>query len=339
MILGSFRERRPFPGQDPWVVPHEGALLLVQSARNNRQIVIKRFRDLRRMHRNEETVIWNPRGKNDHSLQIWAPELHEIDGRWYVYYAASDGQTRNHRMYVLESDRPLGPYQEVGKICDPHNDTWAIDLTVLQHEDGLYAVWSGWEGETDGFPQNLYIAPMANPWTICGERRLISTPELDWEMSVAPINEGPQAIRNTGQGKLFIVYSADASWTQAYKMGLLEWVGGDVASPGSWKKLPHPIFMGGGHGCFIETGSGRHLVYHRKMSTDPGWGDREIRFARFAWDVDGYPTIAPEQPPGGVPLLAPGTAPAVPVGFPAAPAAVLADSGSTGAVAAMPTGG
>jgi GH43 family beta-xylosidase len=313
MILDSFRERRPFPGQDPWVVPHEGALLLVQSARNNSQIVIKRFLDLDRMHRNQETVIWKPRRKGDHGCQIWAPELHEIAGKWYVYYAASDGQSQHHRMYVLESDHPAGPYREVGKICDPHHDTWAIDLTVLQHDHRLYAVWSGWEAENEGFPQNLYIAPMANPWTICGERRLISSPEHGWEMSVAPINEGPQVTRNPGQGKLFIAYSADASWSQAYKMGLLEWVGGDVTSPGSWKKLPRPIFTGGGHGCFIETGAGHHLVYHRKMSTDPGWADREIRAEPFVWDSDGYPVIGSDPPPGLRRFLAHGPSEAMPV--------------------------
>lgn len=306
MILSSFfRERRPFPGQDPWVVPHEGELLLVQSGRNDRQIVIKRFRDLRRMHRNETTVIWSPPARSDHSRQIWAPELHEIDGRWYVYFAASDGHNENHRMYALEADHPLGPYREVGKICDPDHDTWAIDMTVLQHDGGLFAVWSGWEGENDGFPQNLYIAPMSDPWTICGERRLIARPERGWEMSVAPINEGPQVIRNTEQDKLFIVYSADASWTQAYKMGLLEWVGGDVTRPDSWRKLPRPFFTGGGHGCFIETDIGRRMVYHRKMSADPGWGDREIRSKPFGWDADGYPVIAREGRGGRAGLAAP----------------------------------
>jgi hypothetical protein len=57
-LLDVFRERRPFPGQDPWIVPYEGALLLVQSAAGNRRIVVKRFHDLERMDRNVETVIW-----------------------------------------------------------------------------------------------------------------------------------------------------------------------------------------------------------------------------------------------------------------------------------------
>src|SRR5581483_3573837 len=126
------------------------------------------------------------------------------------------------RTYVLEADEPLGPYREAGRLFDAHHDRWAIDLTVLEHEGRLYALWSGREGEAK-FPQNLYIAAMADPCTIAGRRSCISTPEHDWEMSVAAVNEAPEILRNWRQGKLFVAYSADASWTRAYKMGLLEW--------------------------------------------------------------------------------------------------------------------
>ena len=297
-ILDTFRERRPFPGQDPWVVAHGGEYLLVQSASGDRRLVVKKFRDLAHMDRNEEHQIWPPvdhAQHSDHGRQLWAPELHHIGDRWYVYYAASDGHSSRHRAYVLGADSPLGPYEDLGKVADPKHDVWAIDMTVFEHGERLYAVWSGWEGADDGFPQNLYIAPMANPWTISGERQLISWPEHGWEMSVAPINEGPEVLRNPATGGLFIVYSADASWTQAYKMGLLEWrgetSGADVLDPTSWRKLPRPFFTGGGHGCVVDSPDGPQLVYHRKLTGDPGWADREIRTVPFGWDEDGYPTV------------------------------------------------
>ena len=269
----------------------EGDLLLVQSTAGERQIAVRRFHDLDRMEANEETVIWDPPRGCDHGREIWAPELHSIDGRWYVYYAASDGQNRNHRTYALQAEHPLGPYREVGRIYDQAHDVWAIDLTVLRHEGRLYAVWSGWDGPDDGFPQNLYIAPMANPWTITGERTLISRPEHGWEMTAAPINEAPEVLRNPEQDRLFVIYSADASWTPGYKMGLLEWVGGPLTARTSWTKLSRPIFTGGGHGCFVELGPGIHCVYHQKLSSDPGWADREIRSGPVTWDDDGYPAI------------------------------------------------
>ncbi|MBV8985093.1 MAG: glycoside hydrolase family 43 protein [Acidimicrobiia bacterium] len=282
---------KPFPGQDPYVVPFEGSLLLIQSTLADSRISILKFPDLAHMRDFEEFHIWAPGHKSDHGRQIWAPELHRIGWRWYVYYAASDGDNRHHRTYVLEADHPLGPYHEVGQIRDAAHDTWAIDLTVLRHNRRLYAVWSGWEGVDDGFPQNLYIAPMSNPWTISGERTMISTPEHDWELSVAPINEGPQVLRNPALDKLFIVYSADASWTSAYKMGLLEWLGGDPLDASSWRKVSHPIFTGGGHGCFVDIGDTLYAIYHRKLTPEPGWSDRVIRYDPVTWDTHGYPVI------------------------------------------------
>ncbi|MDQ4132882.1 MAG: glycoside hydrolase family 43 protein [Actinomycetota bacterium] len=272
-------------------MPHEGSFLLAQSAGGNRHIVVKRFADLEHMHRNRETVIWMPKGHDRRIRQVWAPELHRIEERWYVYFSASDGRPGSHRTYALVADDPLGPYLHLGPVRDLDHDVWAIDLTVFAHAGRRYAVWSGWEGGDDGFPQNLYIAPMVNPWTIGGERRCLSRPEHGWETSVAPVNEGPQAIRNPQSGQLFLMYSADASWTQAYKLGLLEWIGGDVADPASWRKLPYPFFTRGGHACAVETPTGSRLVYHRKVSGDPGWADREIVFAPLSWDAEGYPVV------------------------------------------------
>ena len=308
----AFRERRPFPGQDPWVVAHEGSLLLVQTGGGNRRIVVKRFGDLGHMDRNVETVIWAPSGPGSRRRQLWAPELHEIDGRWFVYFSSSDGRAANHRTYVLAADHPLGAYRALGPIHDPIHDVWAIDLTVFSHAGGRYGVWSGWEGPDDGFPQNLYIAPMANPWTISGERRCLSRPEHAWEMSVAPVNEGPTAIGQAGSGRLFLLYAADASWTQAYKTGLLEWTGGDVADPASWRKLPRPFFADGGHACVVETSAGTSLVYHRKVSADPGWSDREILTAPLWWQ-EGYPVV--QRPPSCVPARS-GGARRMPIGGP-----------------------
>ena len=116
-------------------------------------------------------------------------------------------------------------------------------------------------------------------------------------MSVAPVNEGPEVTRHPGSGRLFLLYAADASWTQAYKTGLLECTGADVLDPASWQKLPHPFLTGGGHGCVVDTPAGAHLVYHRKVSGDPGWSDREILWAPLVWDAGGFPMVRPGRPP------------------------------------------
>ena len=292
-LLGAFREHRPFPGQDPWIVAHEGSLLLVQSGGGNRRLVVKRFSDLEHMDRNVETVIWAPGRRR--GRQLWAPELHHIEGRWFVYFTAGTPRTADHRTVAIVADHPLGPYRTLGPVRDVSHDVWAIDLTVFTHDGRLHAIWSGWEGPNDGFPQNLYIAPMVTPFTISAERRCLSRPELPWERSVAPVNEGPTVIRHPGTGRLFVLYAADASWTPAYKTGLLEWTGGDVTDPCSWRKRPEPFLADGGHGCVVDTPAGSRFVYHRKLSGEAGWADREIRWTPLVWDAEGAPLVEPRQ--------------------------------------------
>src|SRR5947209_6128625 len=140
--MSLWMEQRPFPGQDPYVVPFEGELLLIQSNLADTRLSILRFPDLAHVHDFKEFHIWAPGRKSDHGRQLWAPELHRIGWRWYVYYAASDGDNAHHRTYVLEADHPLGPYHELRQLYDAAHDTWAIDLTLLRHNRRLYEVWS-----------------------------------------------------------------------------------------------------------------------------------------------------------------------------------------------------
>ena len=60
---------------------------------------------------------------------------------------------------------------------------------------------------------------MSDPATISGERVLIAEPQQNWERVEMPICEGPQVLRRNGD--LFIVYSASASWTADYCLGML----------------------------------------------------------------------------------------------------------------------
>ncbi|KAI0506961.1 glycoside hydrolase family 43 protein [Xylaria bambusicola] len=95
-------------------------------------------------------LIWKPPHGTNHSAHLWAPELHSLRERWYIYYAAADPKQgrKSHRMYVLggppatedpcsEQWEFLGPIREMP-------DQWAIDGTVFELEDQLYLAYSGW---------------------------------------------------------------------------------------------------------------------------------------------------------------------------------------------------
>jgi len=100
-------------GQDPHVTRHDGLYYLVQSV-DDRAITVAAAPSLAGLAAARCVVVWAapPCGPGSHGA--WAPELALLDGRWYIYYAADDGDNASHRMYALESASasPLGPYRE-----------------------------------------------------------------------------------------------------------------------------------------------------------------------------------------------------------------------------------
>lgn len=242
---------------------------------------------------------------------IWAPELHYINGAWYIYYAMDDGDNVNHRMYVMENtsaDPTQGTWQFKGQITDP-TDKWAIDGTVLEVNGELYFIWSGWEGDVN-VRQNLYIARMSSPWTIDSERVEIARPVHSWETNHSPqVNEGPQVIIR--EGMISLVYSASGSWTDDYCLGLITAdSSSDLMDPASWVKRSEPIFSSGnglygpGHHSFTRSPDGTEdwILYHTAKYKGAGW-NREVRAQPFIWNADGTPNLGvPASPDLPIPL-------------------------------------
>lgn len=263
------------------------------------EIYISKAESVDKLVSTEGVKVYSPEPDTVWSHHLWAPELHIIDGKCYIYVACDDGNNRTHRMYVLYNDSadPQQPYKNNGKITDP-TDKWAIDATILHHGGKMYFVWSGWEGE-ENIGQNIYIAQMSDPFTICSERAALSRPEYDWERKgsggpkkLAPINEGPCSLERNG--KVCIVYSASGSWCNDYCLGLLELVGDDVMDPACWKKHSGPVFSksetvkGPGH-CSIITGTphGDWLFYHAfDEDSSFGWNSCSAYAQTFTWDND-----------------------------------------------------
>jgi len=306
-------------GPDPWITYRAGFYYLMHTTGNS--LKIWKTRRIGELANAENKVVWRAPSTGPYSRDIWAPELHFLRGKWYIYFAADGGANASHRIWVIEnaSHDPLsGEWQMKGKAADA-SDRWAIDATVFEEGSRLYMVWSGWDAGAN-VAQNLYIAELSNPWTVKSERVKISSPEFPWEKvgdltarrdpeenpganlldpPHVDVNEGPEILRH-GQS-IFIVYSAAGCWTDSYAMGILTaQAGSDLLNPASWKKSPVPVFWqspkagayGPGHGSFFRSPDGAEdwMVYHANPGPGQGCGgQRSPRAQRFVWKADGTP--------------------------------------------------
>ncbi len=276
-------------GADPWVIRDPNAeRYLWCFSDGNRGIAIHTSDSLTSL--GEKHIVWQAPAEGPYSKEIWAPELHYLDGHWHIYLAASDGKNENHLAYVLRSEGqdPLGPYQLHGPLATGEGadgrspNVWAIDMTVLEHQGRRYALWSGWDAPgTDR--QYLYIAPMKSPVELAGPRiRICDNADYPWERTEPGergrgLNEAPQVLKHGN--RTFVTYSCGASWLPSYKLGLLELVGNDPLDPASWNKRRRPWFesteetYGVGHSCFVRSPDGSQWwhVYHAKRDRNPGW--------------------------------------------------------------------
>ena len=289
-------------GADPWIAYKDGYYYLTHTT--GLDVKVRRATRLagtKGVGAATPVTVFTPPAPNN--KEVWAPELHFIQGKAYIYYAADDGNNAHHRMFVAEQRGPTS-FAYIGKVYDATTDRWAIDGTVLQATNGaLYFIWSGWPGTTDG-KQNLYIAPMSNAWTISGPRVRLSTPQLDWE---SWIQEGPTVLQRNG--RVFVLYAANLSWTDNECLGLLVNSDGDYLNPASWTKLPQPVFQsvsnatgavyGPGHASATQSLDGTEdwIFYHAAKYSGAGW-NRNIRMQHFIWDANGYPNFGEPVPAG-----------------------------------------
>ena len=303
-------------GADPWITQYGGRYYTCFAS--GRGIAVSESSDMTRFER--ERIVWQPAGSGAwNSYSIWAPELHRIGDKWYIYYAAAPvpgSPFVGQRTGVLECDTPLGDYRDCGMLYTGDNpdgvsdNIWAIDMTVFEHRGVLYAVWSGWERQRDpdATDQQLYIARMESPTRI-GPRVLLSRPDQPWEQGEhISLQEGPTALRH-GED-LFIIYSTRGSWTRHYKLGQLRLrtPESDPLDPASWEKSG-PVFAGNdrvygvGHASFATSpdGSEYWIYYHAKKDTLHNWR-RDIRLQRFDFDEAGNPRFGEPVAPGPCPL-------------------------------------
>lgn len=281
---------------DPFLFFHAGSYYLTYTAGNRLEVV--KAPSVTALASTPATRVWTPPA-GEACCHLWAPEIHQINGKWYLYYTADNGTDSNHRMFVLEADDPMGPYTSKGRI-DTGN-FHSIDGSVLRLPDGrMYFTWAS--GRSDG--QHTFIAPMSSPWTTSGPPVLIIRADQPWEQFNGRIAEAAVALIRGG--RVFLAYSGSHCNSPNYAVGLVELTGSNPLSAASWTKLPGPAFKrddaawvwGTGHNSFFTSpdGSETWIAYHGVTSSNGAvrgscGGDRALRLGKITFDAGGRPQL------------------------------------------------
>ena len=77
---------REFEGSDPHIVTWDGYYYLMTTT--FRDLQITRAKTLEGLKTGERVTVFTDTTEG-RSCNIWAPELHYLDGTWYIYYTAS----------------------------------------------------------------------------------------------------------------------------------------------------------------------------------------------------------------------------------------------------------
>jgi GH43 family beta-xylosidase len=290
---------------DPWIFKTDGGIYyFIATVPEYDRIVMRKAETINGLKHAREKVVWHKHEQGVMGHHIWAPELHKIDGIWYIYFAAGEAENIwNIRMWVLSnsSEDPMeGEWKEEGRI-KTKIESFSLDATTFEHKGKRYLIWaqnvSGGEHGTA-----LVLSEMENPTSLTGPEVIITEPEFNWERIKYNVNEGPAVIKRNG--KIFVTYSASAT-NHNYCVGLL-WIdeAADLLESSNWHKSPGPVFYtnedlnryGPGHNSFTTTDDGKTdiMIYHARdykeiqghELEDP---NRATRARVVKWTKSGFP--------------------------------------------------
>lgn len=272
-------------------------------------IALRRAKGLAALADAEEVMIWRRHDRGCMGAHIWAPELHYINGKWYLYFAAGDAEDKwRIRPYVLEcsgQDPLRDAWIERGRVQSADGDefsfqNFSLDMTVFEHKAEYYCVWAEKVG-VGKMISNLYIARMESPVKLATVQRLLTTPDYEWERRGFWVNEGAAVIKR--DGRIYLTYSASDTGA-AYCLGMLS-VGEDedILDRNAWTKKRLPVLAtaeekgiyGPGHNSFTVDEKGEAvIVFHartyKEIQGDPlDDPNRHAMLRKVRWTAAGEP--------------------------------------------------
>lgn len=259
-----------------------------------------------------------PDSDTEHS-NMWAPELHIINGIPYVFTTVGKHQWYTVRSHVLRcTGDPANPndWEAPRLVLKPDGTELnekgiSLDMTYFCVDGVHYVMWSNriilGEGDSYGSiyePADIHIATIDpdEPWQLTTNPVQIIRPKYGWDRMATEVDEGPYMIRN-GDDLFVSISGSSTGLSHLYCVGLLHAKrGNNLLSSDGWDWLPYPVLtkesveneLGPGHNNFVkDPDSGDDLmIYHAvpgSHSAEPS--GRRMGIRRVHWGANGYPYL------------------------------------------------
>ena len=278
-------------------------------ADNNHTLYIREADTIPELINAEEHLLLDSNTYPEIGGLLWAPEFHEINGRLYIFHAATPEQfffEESHVMIMREGGNPIcredwsAPKRVVRKdgsdICEAGKEI-TLDMTCFEWQGEWYAVWSQRQFLPKDLGAWLYIAKLnpEEPWKLLTEPVILSKPEYGWANNHTFVDEGPFAL--IMEDKLCLTFSSAAVDT-SYVVGLLTIKKDmDLLDIRNWKKTNYPILTsrsvegeyGTGHNAYVTDEDG--VVWNTYHARPGIKGVRSSGIRRVHFDIDGEPVL------------------------------------------------
>lgn len=315
-LRGTVRQEHfPFPvaynRADPCVTRWNGKYYFIATndADDNHTLYIREADTLAGLVDAPETLLLDSVTYEGIGGLLWAPEFHEINGRLYIFHAATPGEfycEESHVMELCEGGNPAcradwsAPKRVQKKdgsyLCEM-GKTITLDMTCFPWEGDYYVVWSQRQFLPKDLGAWLYIAKVnpEKPWQLLTDPVVLSKPDFGWANNHVFVDEGPFALIRGD--RIYLTFSS-ALIDYTYVVGYMTiGRGQDLLDPSSWRKNGYPILSarsvpgeyGTGHNAYVEDEDG--VIWNTYHARPGAEGVRSSGIRRVHFDVDGCPML------------------------------------------------
>ncbi|MBO7683477.1 MAG: family 43 glycosylhydrolase [Kiritimatiellae bacterium] len=229
---------------------------------------------------------------------MWAPDAHEVGGRYYLFFSANDaypvggrredgepqkepGLEKYGGIGVAVADRPEGPYRDlVGKpLIDRFwNSAQPIDQYVFEYKGEWYMVYGGWG--------RCNLVKLARDF-----KSLVPFEDGSMWRDMTPKDYVEGSVMFERKGRWYFMYSSGAWTRDSYRVNysVADTPFGPFEFKGQVLGTQRPLATGAGHhsvACVPGTDEW-YICYHRRPIPNKGHNHRVVCIDRMEFDVNG----------------------------------------------------